>query len=217
MFLKADGMPFSTDYMEWGLRRSERDCEGPLFSETEKRDDRERERQAEGRSRHRDEQPDQDPGHRRPLLGHGEADIWLVRGGRWALPLGVDSSPITPRLDVQALLRSKSAPGEKRIKTTRPKSRRREQGTEVKLCPLCLNTTEGAHKKEARFNSTANGDGRSILQEARARSRKAAQGRRASERSRTAPKSRATRRQVRRRGGLLREGGARHVNAEPSL
>jgi hypothetical protein len=30
MFLKADGMPFSTDYMESGLRRSERDCEGPL-------------------------------------------------------------------------------------------------------------------------------------------------------------------------------------------
>ena len=50
------------------------------FSETEKRDDRERERQAEGRSRHRDEQPDQDPGHRRsPLLGHREADSWLVR------------------------------------------------------------------------------------------------------------------------------------------
>ena len=53
--------------------------------------------------------------------------------------------------------RSKSAPGEKRVKTTRPKSRRREQGTEVKLCPLRLNTTEGALKKEARFNSTANG------------------------------------------------------------
>ena len=49
--------------------------------------------------------------------------------------------------------RSKSAPGEKRVKTTRPKSRRREQGTEVKLCPLRLNTTEGALKKEARFNS----------------------------------------------------------------
>ena len=30
MFLKADEMPFSTDYTEWGLRRSERDCEGPL-------------------------------------------------------------------------------------------------------------------------------------------------------------------------------------------
>ena len=30
MFFKADEMPFSTDYMEWGLRRSERDCEGPL-------------------------------------------------------------------------------------------------------------------------------------------------------------------------------------------
>merc|ERR1712110_1150720 len=33
----------------------------------------------EARPRHRDEQPDQDPGHRRPLLGHGEADSWLVR------------------------------------------------------------------------------------------------------------------------------------------
>ena len=31
------------------------------------------------RPRHRDEQQDQDPGHRRPLLGHGEADSWLVR------------------------------------------------------------------------------------------------------------------------------------------
>ena len=30
MFLKADEMPFSTDYTEWGLQRSERDCEGPL-------------------------------------------------------------------------------------------------------------------------------------------------------------------------------------------
>ena len=30
MFLKADEMPFSTDYMEWGLRSSERECEGPL-------------------------------------------------------------------------------------------------------------------------------------------------------------------------------------------
>ena len=48
---------------------------------------------------------------------------------------------------------------------------------------------------------------------------KAAKGRQGSERSWTAPKSRATRRQVRRRGGLLvlREGGARHVNAEPLL
>ena len=35
----------------------------------------------------------------------------------------------------------------------RPKSRRRKQGTEVKLCQLRLNTTEGALKKEARFNS----------------------------------------------------------------
>ena len=30
MFFKADKMPFSTDYTEWGLRSSERDCEGPL-------------------------------------------------------------------------------------------------------------------------------------------------------------------------------------------
>jgi uncharacterized protein YqjF (DUF2071 family) len=40
---------------------------------------------------------------------------------------------------------------------TRPKARRREQGTEVKLCPLRLDTTEGALRKEARFNSAANG------------------------------------------------------------
>ena len=34
----------------------------------------------EARPQHRDEQPDQDPGHRRsPLLGHGGADSWLVR------------------------------------------------------------------------------------------------------------------------------------------
>ena len=45
--------------------------------------------------------------------------------------------------------RSQSAPGEKRVKMKRPESRRREQGTEVKLCPLRLNTTEGAFKKEA--------------------------------------------------------------------
>ena len=54
----------------------------------------------------------------------------------------------------------------------RPKARRREQGTEVKLRPLRLNTTEGALKKEARFNSTANGDGRSR----RARSRESSAG-----------------------------------------
>ena len=48
--------------------------------------------------------------------------------------------------------RSKSALGEKWVKMMRPKSRRREQGTEVKLCPLRLNMTEGALKKEAQFN-----------------------------------------------------------------
>ena len=30
MSLKADEMPFSTDYTEWGLRSSEQDCEGLL-------------------------------------------------------------------------------------------------------------------------------------------------------------------------------------------
>ena len=30
MILKASRMPFSTDYMEWGLRRAEGDREGPL-------------------------------------------------------------------------------------------------------------------------------------------------------------------------------------------
>ena len=71
---------------------------------------------------------------------------------------------------------------------TRPKARRREQGTEVKLCPLRLNTTEGALKKEARFNSTANGPAARGEHAAE----KAAQGRQGSERSRTAPKPRAT-------------------------
>ena len=34
----------------------------------------------EARPRHRDEQPDQDPGHRQsPLLRRGEAGSWLVR------------------------------------------------------------------------------------------------------------------------------------------
>ena len=49
----------------------------------------------------------------------------------------------------------KSAPGKKQVKMTRLKSRRREQGTEVKLCPLCLNMTERA-LKEVQFNSAAN-------------------------------------------------------------
>jgi hypothetical protein len=172
----------------------------------------------EARPRHHDEQQDQDPGHRRPLLGHGEAGssrstaklcIMPSSLGRWAVV------PYAPRPAAECWApfeRSKSASGEKRIKTTRPKSRRREQGTEVKLCPLRLNTTEGALKKEARFNSTANGPAARGEHAAE----KAAQGRQGSERSRTAPKSRATRRQVRRRGGLLTEGGARHVNTEPS-
>ena len=30
MFPKANEIPFSTHYVEWGLRRSERDSEGPL-------------------------------------------------------------------------------------------------------------------------------------------------------------------------------------------
>ena len=30
MFFKADKMPFSTDYTEWGLQSLEQDCEGPL-------------------------------------------------------------------------------------------------------------------------------------------------------------------------------------------
>jgi len=62
MFLKADGMPFSTDYTEWGLRSSERDCEGPLelamiVDESD-----------EARPRHRDGHGHQDPGHRHFLL-----------------------------------------------------------------------------------------------------------------------------------------------------
>merc|ERR1712093_942018 len=148
MFFKAfeiERRSFSTDYMEWNLRSSAR-----LRRTPGARDDREREAEAEGRSRHRDEQQDQDPGHRRPLLGHGEADSWLVRQrtGR----------PLDNALKMLEHAAERAAQG--------------EQGTEVKLCPLRLNTTEGALKKEARFNSTANGDGRSR----RARSRESSAG-----------------------------------------
>ena len=62
MFFKADEMPFSTDYMEWGLRRSELDCEGPLelamiVDESD-----------EAQPRHRGGHGHQDPGHRHFLL-----------------------------------------------------------------------------------------------------------------------------------------------------
>ena len=71
MFFKAfeiERRSFSTDYMEWNLRSSARLRSAMIVNESD-----------EARPRHRDEQPDQDPGHRRPLLGHGEADSWLVR------------------------------------------------------------------------------------------------------------------------------------------
>ena len=59
MFLKADEMPFSTDYMEWGLRRSEQDCEGPLELAmiVDKSDD--------AWPQHRDGHGHQDPSHHR--------------------------------------------------------------------------------------------------------------------------------------------------------
>ena len=69
----------------------------------------------------------------------------------------------------------------------RLKSRRHKQGTEVTLCPLRLNTTEGALKKEAQFNSTANGpaaQGEHTAEEA-------ALGWQGSKQSQTALKSRA--------------------------
>ena len=71
VFFKAfeiERRSFSTDYMEWNLRSSARLRSAMIVNESD-----------EARPRHRDEQPDQDPGHRRPLLGHGEADSWLVR------------------------------------------------------------------------------------------------------------------------------------------
>ena len=64
------------------------------FSKTEKRDDCEQEQQAKGRSRHRDEQPDQDPGHRRsPLSGHGEADSSHSTAKLCTMPSSLGSPP----------------------------------------------------------------------------------------------------------------------------
>jgi len=62
------------------------------------------------------------------------------------------------RLDSERNEASLNRAREKRIKTTRPKSRRREQGTEVKLCPLRFNTTEGALRR--RRGSTRQRTGR---------------------------------------------------------
>jgi hypothetical protein len=71
MFCKAfERQSFSTDYMEWNFQSSARLRSAMIIvNESD-----------EARPRHRDEQPDQDPGHRRsPLLGNREADSWLVR------------------------------------------------------------------------------------------------------------------------------------------
>ena len=144
------------------------------------------------------------------LLGHTADELAEIKEADEHQYADILDQALWRQWNVNLSVKADEWNGEKRIKTTRPKSRilsRREQGTEVKLCPLRLNTTEGALKKEARFNSTANGPAARGEHAAE----KAAQGR-----SRTAPKSWATRRQVRRRGGLLREGGARHINAEPS-
>ena len=57
MFFKAfeiERRSFSTDYMEWNLRSSARLRSAMIVNESD-----------EARPRHRDEQPDQDPGHRR--------------------------------------------------------------------------------------------------------------------------------------------------------
>ena len=157
MFFRAfeiERQSFSMDYMEWNFQSSVRLRSAMIMNESD-----------EARPRHCDKQQGQDPSHHRPLLRHREADCWLIQlqdpGCLRRAPVreeAPEGSTCRGIVIISWVLfeRSKSAPGEKRAKTTRPKSRRREQGTEVKLCPLRLNTTEDA-LKEAQFNSAANG------------------------------------------------------------
>ena len=210
MFFKAfeiERRSFSTDYMEWNLRSSARLRSAMIVNESD-----------EARPRHRDEQPDQDPGHRRsPLLGHREADSWLVRQ-RTGRPLD-NAQKLEHAAERAAQGRQGSERNEASLHRARSGSRRRgrSQGgasRAQKLSSARSASTRRRARLRRRRGSTRQRTGMAARGEHAAE--KAAQGRQGSERSRTAPKSRATRRQVRRRGGLLREGGARHVNAEPS-
>ena len=142
MFFKADEMPFSTDYTEWGLRSSERDCEGPLelamiMDESD-----------EARPRHRDGHGHQDPGHRRFHLRYRRVsqppcstpisaarERAPARESTFAKDLQTSSRPVDWR---------HRHPKARRGAKTRPKARRREQGTEVELRPLRHNMTKGA-------------------------------------------------------------------------
>jgi len=142
MFFKADEMPFSTDYTEWGLRSSERDCEGPLelamiMDESD-----------EARPRHRDGHGHQDPGHRHFLL-RDQPFLFDTDFGRSLDRKSTceGESPFrrTCRRSRPVDWRHRQ-PKARRGAKTRPKARRREQGTEVELelRPLRHNTTKGA-------------------------------------------------------------------------
>lgn len=234
MFFKAfeiERRSFSTDYMEWNLRSSARLRSAMIVNESD-----------EARPRHRDEQPDQDPGHRRPLLGHGEADSWLVRQ-RTGRPLEESTQQRKQRRAGRAANGTKQVSVCLRLSLHRARSgsrrRGRSQGGASRAQQKSSSARSASTRRRARLGRTlpekqTNSNKRSEVRSGLRRrcgstrqrtgmaargehaAEKAVQGRRASERSRTAPKSRATRRQVRRRGGLLREGGARHVNAKPS-
>lgn len=219
MFFKAfeiERRSFSTDYMEWNLRSSARLRSAMIVNESD-----------EARPRHRDEQPDQDPGHRRPLLGHGEADSWLVRQ-RTVRPLEESTQQRKQRRAGRAANGTKQVSVCLRLSLHRARSGSRRRGRSQGGASRAQQKSSSARSASTRRRARLEG-GAVQLDSERAGARwlddaqklghaaeKAAKGRQGSERSRTAPKSRATRRQVRRRGGLLREGGARHVNAEPS-
>jgi len=180
----------------------------------------------EARPRHHDEQQDQDPGHRRPLLGHGEADSWLVRQ-RTGRSLDNALKMLEHAAERAAQGRLDSERNEASLHRARSGSRRRgrSQGGASRAQQKSSSARSASTRRRARLEGGAvqldsERAGARWLDDAQKlghAAEKAAKGRQGSERSRTAPKSRATRRQVRRRGGLLREGGARHVNAEPSL
>ena len=218
MFFKAfeiERRSFSTDYMEWNFRSSARLRSAMIVNESD-----------EARPRHRDEQPDQDPGHRRnPLLGHGEADSWLVRQ-RTGRMLDNALKMLEHAAERAAQGRLDSERNEASLHRARSESRRRgrSQGGASRAQQKSSSARSASTRRRARLEGGAvqldsERAGARWLDDAQKlghAAEKAAKGRQGSERSRTAPKSRATRRQVRRRGGLLREGGARHVNAEPS-
>ena len=185
MFFKAfeiERRSFNTDCMEWNLRSSVRLRSAMIVNESD-----------EARPRHRDEQPDQDPGHHRsPLLGHGEADSWLVRQ-RMGRPLDNTLKMLEHAAERAAQGRQGSERNEASLHRARSGSRRRgrSQGGASRAQKLSSARSASTRRRARLEGGAVQLDSERAGRSRRARSRESSAGPDC-ERSRTAPKSRAT-------------------------